>query len=277
MFNRHKNLSPKSLKIKLLKKIFFLLVFLILLLGGFYFIKSDFFAVKKINIETDNLSCVDEGEIKTALDFFGKNIFFIDLKKKEDGLKIKFICIRNIDFSKSYPDSLDVKVSGRRPEIIFVNSKLNESSGSAIEKIINTPSSQSADIFEGGEEYILDSEGVIFGKDGVNLNKVYVFLDISVGEKIEQILVENLIKIFEKIKDFGINNPDFVLESENLIIINTSPMIELRINGGIDNQLAALQLILEKAKIDNASIEFIDLRFDKPIVKYSSKNKDSRE
>ena len=50
-----------------------------------------------------------------------------------------------------------------------------------------------------------------------------------------------------------------------------NPKVFFRLDNEIDLQLASLQLILEKAKIDERILEFIDLRFDKPIVRFAPK------
>lgn len=249
-----------------------LIIVFLFLAATFYFIQTDLLIIKKIDILSDNMSCVDKAQVKSTLNFFGKNILSLDLKRREETLKSKFLCIKKIDFLRSFPDGLKINVFQRKAEIILVPLKEKFASDSAIDVLIDTPASQSADILDGEEEYVVDNEGVIFSKNNVeNLNKVYMYSNLSVGQKIDGNFIENLLKVFEKLKTFGINTDMSLVEKENLILVNLKLKIILRIDRKIDSQLAALQLILENAKIGDKEIEFIDLRFDKPVVRYGKR------
>lgn len=256
-----------------IKKLF-LIIFLV---STFYFISSDFFIIKKIDILSENLPCVDNSNLKSKMNLYGKNILFLDLKKGEDSLKSKFLCIKKIDFSKSLPDGLKISVFQRKAEIILTSIKGKFASDSAIEKLIVMPATQSAQILEGGQDYVVDNEGVIFSKtNDENLDRVYIPLDLSLGQKIDGDLIKNLLKMLGGLKTFGINTDISVIELENLIFINSRPKIIFRINAEVDSQIAALQLIQKNAKINDKEIEFIDLRFDKPVVRYGKRQSNLR-
>lgn len=254
------------------KKIGFLLFSLILVLtSAFYFIKSDFFKVKEINIEADDLSCVQNSQIKSSLNFFGKNIFWGDFQKGEDDLKRKFFCIKNIGITKILPDKLTVKVSKRAGELVLIAYQLKESSISAVEQLIKTAATQSAEILQIEEEFSVDDEGVIFEKGGDNFIKVYVSIpDLSLGKIVDGELIKNMLKILKKINTLKLNTDESFVDKDTLIV-NSYPKLVFTLNSDIDEKLAALQLILQNAKISDKEIEFIDLRFDKPIVRYGKR------
>lgn len=259
------------MRLKSVRKLSLLVIIFLFLAATFYFIQTDFLIIKKIDILSDNISCVDKAQVKSTLNFFGKNILSLDFKRREEALKSKFLCIKKIDFSRSFPDGLKINVFQRKAEIILVSLKEKFASDSAIDVLIDTPASQSADTLEGEEEYVVDNEGVIFSKNnGENLNKVYI-ANLSLGQKIDRNFVENLLKVFERLKTFAVNTDVSLVEKDNLIVINSKLKIILRIDREIDSQLAALQLILENAKIGDKEIEFIDLRFDKPVVRYGKR------
>jgi hypothetical protein len=58
--------------------------------------------------------------------------------------------------------------------------------------------------------------------------------------------------------------------SGTMIIVDVQEMkVILNLKGEYLKQLASLQLILQKNKIDSKRIESVDLRFAKPVVIYS--------
>ena len=247
------------------------LCFILVLTTIFYFMKSDLFIVKKIEILSENLSCVQNSQIKSTIDFFKENIFFLDFKKGEDLLKSKYLCIKSVNFSRIWPDKLELKISKREAKLILTPLKSKEATDSVMEQLTNKPSSMSAEMLDNSQEkFMVDQEGVVFDKDGeMNLAKVYLASpDLSLGKKLDDSLINDLLRIIDKLKTFGIKSDDMVVDKENLVLINSLPRIVFRISNDIDNQLAALQLILNKARIDDDKLEFIDLRFDKPVIRY---------
>lgn len=253
------------------KRLFLIILAALILFFIFYFMKSDFFIIKKVTILNDDLSCVQNSQIKGNLNFLGKNIFFLNLEEAEKVLKRKYFCIKSINFSKLYPDKLELKVSKREAKIVLIPLKLKEATESAIEQLINSPATQSAEILNKPyDKYVSDIEGIIFDKDGdINLTKVYlVSQDLSLGKKLDESLVNDLLKIIDRLKTFGIKSNDLVVDKKKLVLINSLPRIVFRIRADINNQLAALQLILNRSRIDDDKLEFIDLRFDKPVVRY---------
>lgn len=255
-----------------------LLILPLLILLAIFLFKSNFFTIKKINIKSKDLSCVSNSQIKSSLNLFGKNIFLINFQNQENILKSKYFCIKSVSFSRNLPDKLELRLESRLAKLIIIALKLKEASGSAIEQLIDTPATQSGQILETFEKYVSDDEGVIFDKDsGINLPRVYISLkELSIGKNLDKVLINNLLKIADKLKIFAINGNEFILEKENLILSNALPKIIFKMNSEIDNQLAALQLILENAKIGDKEIEFIDLRFDKPIVRYGQRQSNLR-
>ncbi len=121
--------------------------------------------------------------------------------------------------------------------------------------------------------YLIDNEGVVFGKGTPDLNilKIYIFnREIFIGRKLPG-EISNVIKILDKIKTLGIQINKAWINQGTFIITSSQGVSQIifRLEGDINIQLASLQLILDKAKIDLKELEFIDLRFDKPVVKFA--------
>ncbi len=251
-----------------MKRIFFGFI-LIIALSLFVF-RSDFLKIKSINVNLDKISCVDSGQIKNESALLGQNIVFLNSSKAKENIKNKFVCVKDVIFLRTFPKSVNLLVSGRVPVIVAAVLKTAEASPSSILENIATPSAN-----EVIESFLIDEEGIIFSKitEQANLPSIY-FKDISIslGKKLED-TTKNSLKILEKLNLFGLDMRK-TLVSDNYFIIFSSPKVIFRLDSEVDIQLASLQLILEKAKIDDVRLEFVDLRFDKPAVKFAPGKKE---
>lgn len=238
-------INPK----KNFKKIFLFFLGLILITALFlFFFRSDFLKIKSINVSLNKVACADANQIKNASALLGQNILFLNFTNVRENIKNKFICVKDLATVRYFPNSVDIDVWGRSPVAIL---KIGEA----------TPSAKTTDAF------LVDSEGIIFSKDSRQSNIPSIFIE----EKPENIATSNL-KILEKINEFGLDSKQAVI-SANFLVILSSPKIIFRTDEKVDIQLASLQLILKTAKIDDKTVEFVDLRFDKPVVKFAPKKK----
>ncbi len=224
--------------------------------------KSNFFAIKKIEIEAGNISCADTEQLKNSLNILGQNFFLINFSKIENDLKKKFICIKTASGSKFLPDKVRIKISNRQAVAILASLRSEEATFSA------TPS---ADLVS--DNYLIDNEGVVFGKvdSDLNIPKILIYnQEIFISQK-PGVEISNAIKILDKIKSLSIQINKAWINQGIFVINSTFPVSQMifRLDGDINIQLASLQLILDKAKIDLKEMEFIDLRFDKPVVKFA--------
>lgn len=227
---------------------------LVLLLIFFLIFKVGLLSIKMVEVEGDKLSCADENIIKDSARLYRQNFFTLDQNKLNKNLKEKFICIKDVNLSKDFPDKAIIKIIGRQPSAILVTLK---------EKLASSEATPSADNIS--DLSVVDDEGIVFSKDTENLNipKIFIYKDPN----------KSFLQILSKIKTFGINVKDSFINDDFFIVNseNPGPKIIFQLNNRIDIQLASLQLILDKAKIDSGKPEFIDLRFDKPVVRFAPK------
>lgn len=259
------------------KRTFYLILFLALLVISLNFlIRSNVLTVKSVEVTLWRIGCAEDNQIKEAANILGQNFFLADEKSLEEKLKGEFICVKKINLSKFFPDKVKINVFGREGVAIFAHLK-QEASQSAVPEEIATPSADLADY-----KYLVDDEGIIFAQTHEDTALPSVYLsdsNLDIGKKINL----NILKILNKIKEFGINIQSALL-SDNFLLLFSDKQLEIvfKLTGKIDSQIASLQLILTKAKMDNGTvstavekdnmkIEFIDLRFDKPIVKLAPK------
>lgn len=231
-------------------------------------IRSNILTIKSVDIQTQNVSCTDSSQIKNLSKLLGQNFFLVSSDPIQENLKKKFICIKNINLSKSFPNKVKLEVFGREPVALLLN--LKEATVSALVENIATPSAEQA-----ADRYLIDTEGMVFSKDldSQTLPEIYLLKpNLSLGPADDSILI--VLKILEKVKTFGLNVGDSLILNNFLVIFPeiSQPKIIFRLDN-LDSQIASLQLILKIAKIDASQLEFIDLRFDKPIVRIAPKKK----
>lgn len=250
--------------IYLLLPVLFVIIFLLIA-------RSNFFSIKHIDVQGDKINCVDNDQLKKDSGLYGKNFFTLNKQKSQEDLKIKFICIKNVIVGRIIPDKVKLEVLSRKPSAVLLSLRDKEASQSSLIENIATPGA-----LANQDRYIVDSEGVVFSKniDDADIPKIYMHdSEIAVGKILKNISINNSLKILDKIKTFGVTaKKSWIVEDFFIINPDTyDPKIIFRLNHQIDIELASLQLILTEAKIDLRELTFIDLRFDKPIVRFAPK------
>lgn len=251
----------------------------LVLLDIYLLLDSRIFNINGLNIQLNNSNCTTENEIKNESQILGKKFFLLDKNKIEEKLKNKFSCIKFINLTKQIPNKVTIEVFGREPVAILSFYKSNESSNSALLENIASDSATATQELEILDQFLVDSEGVVFSKLKNTLNVPIIYFgsfDLSVGRIIGETLLKNSLKISEKIKTYDIHPKIAKMYPDNVFVIfpeTEKPKLVFALERDIDIQLASLQLILTQAKIDEQDMEFVDLRFEKPVVKYIQKKK----
>lgn len=253
---------------------------------SFLLIRSNIFIIRSVEAQLEKAACTDAEQIKNSSKLLGQNFFFINSSKVESDLKRKFLCIKSVKISRYFPNRVILQIFGREPAAILVMEKNEEVTAGEIEefsKIESTPSAEasisakfSLSVEGPTENFLVDNDGVIYSNniEQINAPRIYVSgLNLTLGQEVKENLIKGLLKILEKVKIFGVDVKDAKIYSKNILLINTKPKMIFKLDDKIDTQIASLQLILGKAKIDSAELEFIDLRFDKPIVRFAPKKK----
>lgn len=245
-----------------------------LLLGFFLLfssliVTSQFLKVRTYEVLLENVHCADNLQIRQRLGIAGKYIFLVDKNELLNSLQKEFVCIKDLNFSKTTVNQFEVKVAGRIPKVIIKK----------IYPLEATPSTQSA---TDSAKYLADETGLIFSKldeDKPNLIEIGAVSDnLNIGYKFPENLYEFISQVLQKVTEYSLPSTIFKLDGDSLFV-ETQPRIILNLKEDLNKQIASLQLILQKAKMnsDSASkkdvktIEMIDLRFNKPVIGYSIK------
>lgn len=248
-------------KVKKGRQIAFLIILLVaFILGGGLFLLSTNFQIKAVNIKTNNISCTDENKIRSSLNL-PTNIFLLNENDLEKNLKNLYFCIGEVSLIKKYPSQIEIFVFGRAPSVFLVE----------ILEVGSEESSISGEASRSG--FIADRAGVIFSKSESNFGLPVILIEdqLKLGEEIEQNAVEICLKVIEELQKVESNIDKFLIKPQKLVTSLGKPRIIVSLQKDIKVQLTALQLILQKAKIDNKELESVDLRFENPVIKYASK------
>lgn len=261
----------------------------LILLGGlglvialfFFTTHLSFFSIKNIKVILDKINCVSEQETKDQSGVLGQSIFFIDNDLVKNKLKGKFICIQSVDISKQLPDKVKLTIFGREAVLALSTDKILDASVSAVLDNLSQNATFSAQasasaIQQLDKNYFLsDNEGFIFGNTDQNLYiPILLYWDsLKIGSKLDTSFVKKILLIFEKFKTLQMPINETKIYPSNDILINSNNPILFSLDGNVEKQLAALQLILEKAKISNDNMSIIDLRFDNPVVRFAPRKK----
>ena len=244
---------------------------LFLILDAYLLLTSRFFNIKSVEIVLDKVNCTDEVTIKKEASFSGKNFFFVNIQKFENQIKKKYICIKSANLTKDFPDKVKIEITGREAIATLILLNTEESTHSA--SLENIASIYAALIKEqSSDKYLVDLEGIVFSKAGqITGPKLFFRGNLSIGKKVEEKIVENALEILTKLKSFEVNVSNAIIYPDDSFLLYPligKPGIIFTLKKNIEIQHASLQLILTQAKIEEQEMEFIDLRYDKPIIKY---------
>jgi len=238
--------------------ILFCLILFVIIFGIYY---SPIFKIKTINFSGEEPNCISKDEIIKVSGTLGENLLFIDNNKIEKKIKDKYFCIRFAHLNKSIPDRLKLDLKNRRAALTLLPSVPDDSTESAKPKQI-------------GQGLLIDDEGVIFSLDEGQSNQPAIFIlgtDLEVGKSLDSEIVRRSIQVLDKLQNLGVNVDEPKITSQNYLYIDKKPQMIFILNDKINRQVASLQLILDQAKMDTKEVEFLDLRFDKPVIRYAPK------
>jgi cell division protein FtsQ len=224
-------------------------VFLFLIGGLIFFLTSDYFKISILDCEKRNLPCSEKERI-LFLDLIGENIFLLDVNKLSKSIKNNYSLIKEVEIEKKIPNKVLIKIKEREEFASFSK--------------------------DGKVWFIIDSLGFILKKayeKPKNLPEIFSphnQLSLNIGQKLDQREVACSLLILEQLKDSFILLDGLVLgEKGTITLFLTDDVIaSLSAKKKMLMQVDSLQFILRQSKIEGRLPSLIDLRFDKPVVRY---------
>lgn len=287
--SKHSFSLSEMVKLKKLSAI--LIVFVALFVGGFLlsqgknskprfldrgessFLKLNIFSIKDVEINLNGVDCVDASKIQSEVNLTGKNLFLTDYESVSNSLKSKHLCIDAIEYDKAISGKVKINLNKRTP-IARVGS-YQKKVDLNIENLEATPSSSAAlldwESVNVDKLYLVDKNGFIFAEKEENIPRLYLLDQVlNLGSQLDARIFTKIALIFSKLAEAGITGYESKIDGIDLLV-SSQPRIVFSLERDIKKQIASLQLILQKAKMDSKTIEIIDLRFDKPVIMYTSK------
>ncbi|MBI2011845.1 hypothetical protein HYS91_03680 [Candidatus Daviesbacteria bacterium] len=256
----------------------FILISLSILSLFLFVLGYKFLIVKNINISSSNTNCLKQTQIKGEINLMGVNLLLINKNSILNTLQKKYLCIKDIEFKKNFPNNLAIHISGRIPVAILELYPPRQNK-IYLNDLEATPSSQAALLnysftnINGKDKLLIDEEGYIFAKlANQNLPIIKTDGNLKLGQK-APIEVINATSIIQKIKSENLNLKNIKIVGGKNLIIEMEEKIIFDLKKDYEAQLASLQLILQKSRINFRKMDIVDLRFENPIVTYSPINK----
>lgn len=262
-----------------------LLGFTAFLVCAFIFFKL--FTIREI-IFNKEPKCIEKEKIKPALtDLIGRSILTFNENFTEKDILENTYCVGKVAINKKLPNSLLVEVYDREPALIL--NQVNIATDDVyldIEKIlISTDSGKLStllDLFSYDKKIVVDTEG--FTLDPKNFHQVlpevaYIGRILKLNQSLGTNLV-NAIKLIRGLDDGKTEIKNWIIINDKILIAQGRIQLIFSLTKDPDRQLATLQIILQKAKINESKGPFkngskkeivrIDLRYDKPIFVVSN-------
>jgi len=241
-------------------------VFILVLLA--FWLRTDFWEVKRINCKLDDNSCPLEIENRASNLSLRKNIIFLPKERIKESLKKDFAQIHFIEIKRRIPQTLNFNLDSRKlMAALAVELPL-------IEEATESAEIKSSDFNLSGLFYLVDQYGVVLEKGNESKNLPLILLDsdssFEFGDQIEK---EEILKTIDILSSLRLRLIDpkiakIISIREIKIWLGNDLLCLFNLTKDIGEQLDSLQLISSRAKIEGKQITKIDLRFDKPVIIY---------
>lgn len=258
-------------------KYFFIAAAAILIVGAVLVLRFNFLTVKEVKVNLSGVSCLSAEQLKAQTNLLAKNILLINQTEIEKSITEKYPCVASVTIIRQFPGQVDLKVLGRMPLV-----KLSSYTPLDLSTLESSPSSSSALLdwtfpeTSASTLLVADKNGFVFSdKNTANLTNLLIPAQVKVGQFYQADLFPQLNLVLVKLATILSLNPsnlELKLDQDNLLVKNPFKIV-FSLDSNVEVELASLQLILDKAKIDNRIINSVDLRFNKPVVIYAPQSK----
>jgi hypothetical protein len=241
--------KPSKYLVLTFKTLTSLAVFLFLVGLLIYFLTGDYFKIAYINCTKKDLPCSDK-EKSFFLDFIGENIFLLDSNNETESIKKNYPKIESLEVRKELPNKVYITIKEREAfAAVTFDQKywyLIDRSGYILEKKETYPKSKPKIILKNSHSSFKPDQEL--NQDG-----------LSAGLFILELIKDNFLLFDRLVVD---SNERITLFLSEGVVATLSAQKE------VAPQVDSLQFILRQSKIEGDLPSFIDLRFNKPVVRY---------
>ena len=210
------------------------------------FYAGSFFKVKTIFCQKGDFVC-DKKEILLFNQAIGQNIFLLKTKSLAEK-----IC-------KNSPDYKEVLIKKKLPDQLMITI-VSRSAFALLEAGL-------------GKKMVIDEEGYILS-DGdltVNLPRVLVRVLPTPGEKISDEKTLQALKLIKLLEGsfLSFKKIDGISKSDLTLFLSQGLIATFSAQKDLVTQVDSLQYILRHSRMEDSKIQAIDLRFQKPVLKFA--------
>ena len=238
--------TQSSKKFFLSKKFIILGTAFFMLFAGAFFSINSFFSVREIRVTSNG----GRQDLKSVEVLKNKNLLLININDSQNILYSANPDIKTISIEKKYPSTLDISVVFDEPLAALVVSQ---------------------------GFFILSSEGRILYKvhdNKTNLPKINYYQKLnysqfSSGETIDYKDIKTALYFLRKTRDLGMQVNTIDIKGLDMIALNLDKkMILFTTEKDLNTQGYELEVVARQLKIQGKEFVALDLRFDKPVVKF---------
>lgn len=227
-----------------LGKIFLFLPVPVVFLLFYFLLKSDFFAIRYVECKAGEKICTPETE-KSFLTLIGQNIWTINIDKEQERIKNSSFVFNEVEISKVWPNKLKLDIFLRKP--------------------VGRVSFDKKDYFVFSDDGMIISRQEEFDRV-LPLVIVYEKFPLNLGVQANELA--GAAGLFTALTVYGINGSGYNLHEDGYLSIRLPDQSEVifSLEKDMEKQVASLQLILSRSKIEGKPFSKLDLRFDKPVA-----------
>lgn len=263
----------RKIFLRILRIISTLLISLLAIIALFFLLKSDFFKIDTISCFVNDTPCSGEVWTKLLSLSVGKNVLFLSPKTLTEEIQKNFPDVDGVMIKKTLPNKLNFELKAREAIAVIVQEAQPQFKAATESAQISTSSAEGKPVFLGKDFFIVDKTGVVFKKADSSFDLPIILIsdigEINLGQKVPTDPLVQSITLVTLLSKLDLK-PEILKVSEGTVLawLAGGPKAAFSLKKELPSQVGSLQLILSRAKIEGKTPEVIDLRFDKPVVKF---------
>ncbi len=217
-------------------------------IGYFYVVKSTLFRISTVQIVGTSKFVSDVDLQRVVLqNLEGDYIFQVDEVSLAKVFKQSFLGIKEVTFTKDFPNTVIVHVIEREPLAIVFNPK-------------------------DYEHYLVDIEGYILGTvspEYNNLPEVIYHGPLHVGGFIDKDLIPLYLSLISSIENTELKASSISIEKRSIdFYVNEKTQVYLNKQKSVPESIKIIDQLFTQLSLEGKNINRIDLRYDKVVVEY---------
>ncbi|KKQ24189.1 MAG: Cell division protein FtsQ [Candidatus Roizmanbacteria bacterium GW2011_GWC2_37_13] len=236
------NLSSRKFLDKIRSFVFFVIVCLLIFI--FFYTLNNVFAIKDIEIESDKKDLIGIQELKKS------NLIFISQKEIKELIIKKNPEVDKVTIEKEYPSTLILKIKIERP-------------------IANLLVNQGYFYLSSFGKILLKSKNPVKELPIINYYQKLNFQSYSAGNVLTYKDIKLTLDLIIGVIDLGFKIVYIDISGVNMLLFNVGEKkIIFSSEKEAGSQLFQLQQIVKQFKVEGRAFKEIDLRYDKPVVRF---------